>query len=405
MQQSKIYLFNPNHDLALANFDENYMPAANVRQLATDLSLLPAWYAGRDNLVLAPSAYNKTFLSCLKERIPHLPELITEAELNSSDFSFSPWGWNPTIRKKLALLTGKPEHLPTRRELELIRKYSNRLVAVELLRKLNPGSGYCGKSFYLTAKEELQTFVLNHEHCILKAPLSGSGKGLNWCKGEFTYHIEHWCDNILKQQGGVVAEPLYNKVEDFAMQFQVHRNGEVCFCGYSLFQTNISGAYVGNVMASDAYIEEKLATYVPIENLRQLKTQIARELTGVYTDVYSGYLGVDMMICSFPEESYYRIHPCVEINLRMTMGMVARTLYDNYIEPGQTGMYRVDYYASPEELKRETLKLQEAFPAVYSNGRMVKGYFPLVPVTPVSRYHAWVNIALPHSHCHTCLLP
>lgn len=392
MEQRKIYLFNPDHDLALANFDENYMPTSNVRQLAADLALLPAWYAGPSNLVLAPSAYNKTFLAELKENIPNLPELITETELNSSNFSFSPWGWNPAIRKKLALLTSRQEHLPTQPELELIRKHSSRLVAVELLKRLTDDNQYCGESFYLTTKEELQTFVLNHKYCVLKAPLSGSGKGLNWCKGEFTYHIEHWCDNILKQQGGVVAEPLYNKVKDFAMQFQTNPNGEVRFAGYSLFQTNISGAYVGNVVASDVCIEEKLVTYVPLENLNQLKEKIARELTGVYTGAYSGYLGVDMMICSFPNSLYYKIHPCVEVNLRMTMGMVARKLYDNYVYPGQTGMYRVDYFASPEELKRETLRLKEKYPAEYSNGRVLKGYFPLVPVTSASRYHTWMEI-------------
>ena len=58
---------------------------------------------------------------------------------------------------------------------------------------------------------------------MLKAPLSGSGKGLNWCKGIFTTFISGWCARVAASQGGVVGEPIYNKVEDFAMEFYADR--------------------------------------------------------------------------------------------------------------------------------------------------------------------------------------
>ena len=51
------------------------------------------------------------------------------------------------------------------------------------------------------------------ECCLLKAPLSGSGKGLNWCKGIFTPFISGWCTRVAASQGGIIAEPIYNKVE------------------------------------------------------------------------------------------------------------------------------------------------------------------------------------------------
>lgn len=49
---------------------------------------------------------------------------------------------------------------------------------------------------------------------------------------------------------------------------------------------------------------------------------------------YAGYLGVDMMICRFALLPEFRIHPCVEINLRMNMGLVSRMLYDRMYDPG-----------------------------------------------------------------------
>ena len=48
-----------------------------------------------------------------------------------------------------------------------------------------------------------------------------------------------------------------------------------------------------------------------------------------------------MMICRFPENEkpFFRIHPCVEINLRMNMGVVARFLYDRYVRSDSTGRF------------------------------------------------------------------
>ena len=43
----KLYVFNPDADMALGNNEENYMAPATIRRMAEDLALLPIWYAGR----------------------------------------------------------------------------------------------------------------------------------------------------------------------------------------------------------------------------------------------------------------------------------------------------------------------------------------------------------------------
>ena len=58
MAKKTLYLFNPEHDLALASGEINYMPPASARQMATELALLPVWYAEEGSEVLAPSAYH-----------------------------------------------------------------------------------------------------------------------------------------------------------------------------------------------------------------------------------------------------------------------------------------------------------------------------------------------------------
>ncbi len=401
--QNSLYLFNPDHDMALANSDVNYMPPAAARQFAVDMAIFPAWYADEDSNILASSPYNKSFLDQMRLLFPSLPQLITEVEIAEKDYLPVPWGWNPALCKKLSNLGIPQSHLPTAARLNAIRKASHRMLAVELLSKLTVNSYYCGSSVYLTDINELRHFVQNNNPCILKAPLSGSGKGLNWCKGTFTFHIEHWCGNVLKQQGGVVAEPLYNKIIDFAMQFRADADGELTFTGYSLFETNASGAYVGNILTSDASIETRLTRYISVESLEATRQSIIKELNGVFAGVYTGYFGVDMMICKFDDEPRYRLHPCVEINLRMNMGMASRLIYDRYVHPGSTGKLKIEYYSSADELKKETSALKKKYPLSWVDGKICSGYFPLIPVKPDSRYHTWlqINVNFPDQSSHT----
>ena len=56
----KLYLFNPDSDLALANNETNYIAPVSARRMAQDLALLPVWYADPYNAVLAPSAIMQT---------------------------------------------------------------------------------------------------------------------------------------------------------------------------------------------------------------------------------------------------------------------------------------------------------------------------------------------------------
>lgn len=62
-----MHLFNPENDLALANFGINYTPPASAVKIADDLAILPMWYAPEGAKVIAATAQNEQFLSRLKE--------------------------------------------------------------------------------------------------------------------------------------------------------------------------------------------------------------------------------------------------------------------------------------------------------------------------------------------------
>ena len=212
-----LYLFNPDQDLALASGEVNYMPPASARRMAEELALLPVWFADRPCSVLAPSAYNQSFLEEMLDLFPLPASLRTQAEDFSEVRSVVPWGWNPALRKRLLSLGVPDAALPSMEDIGRLRDLSHRLQAVRLLSGLQVDEVFCGESCYLTALADCRAFVESLECCLLKAPLSGSGKGLNWCKGAFTPLIERWCARIIEQQGGVVGEPVYNKVEDLSL--------------------------------------------------------------------------------------------------------------------------------------------------------------------------------------------
>lgn len=91
----KLYVFNPDTDMALANNEENYMAPASACRMAQDLALLPVWYAQPGSAVLAPSAYNADYLQKMKQLFPLSVQLVTEPELpDYAESQIVPWGWN-----------------------------------------------------------------------------------------------------------------------------------------------------------------------------------------------------------------------------------------------------------------------------------------------------------------------
>lgn len=393
MTKKALYIFNPEHDLALASGEANYMAPASARRMASELALLPMWYAEEGSAVLAPSAYNLDYVKKIQELLGLSVDLITEPELAiEQDLDIRPWGWDVALRKRLSVLGVDEVLLPSMGQLNDLREYSHRSKAVALLPELQLNEYFCGESYYLKTPEEWKRFVEGRKECLLKAPLSGSGKGLNWCKGIFTSFISGWCTRVAASQGGVIAEPIYNKVEDFAMEFYSDGAGELTFVGYSLFHTGKSGMYEGNCLLSNEAIRKQLAQYIPLEALMDLENCLKYRLSALVGTVYKGYLGVDMMICRFPENEkpVFRIHPCVEINLRMNMGVIARFLHDRYVRPGSTGRFVIDYHPSEGEALQEHERMSATYPLEIREGRVYSGYLPLVPVHRRSCYRAWI---------------
>ena len=108
-----------------------------------------------------------------------------------------------------------------------------------------------------------------------------------------------------------------------AAEFTCHADGRVTFDGLSIFLTTPGGVYDGNIVASEDYKRDIVARHIPLALLDAV-VEVLADLIGEHVGSHLGAalmplpVGVDMMLTEGG-----RLHPCVEVNWRMTMGMVA----------------------------------------------------------------------------------
>ena len=131
------------------------------------------------------------------------------------------------------------------------------------------------------------------------------------------------------------------------MEFESDGKGEVRYLGLSLFHTQ-NGAYTGNVLATEEEKLEKISRYIPACLLNDIQEKICAILGPLYREKYAGPFGVDMMVVSGEDHRHFLLNPCVEINLRRTMGHVALAL-SKQVPSGY--VMRIDYTENTYKLR------------------------------------------------------
>ena len=290
----QIYIFNPEHDLCIANGDENFVPPRSAVGFA-------------------------------KENVD-LSEHIRRP--NKQRRQIIPWGWNHTLKKRLINEGVDPTTLPSEEELQFIRTHSRREFALDVHSRLSIGDPQVIEPDYriiAASVSEIETFISVNGSAVLKSPLSGSGKGIRFVREGLSESDKGWCRRVIDKQGSVIVERRFEIIKECAMLFECHHEG-IDFIGYSLFESR-NGAYSRNILASNEEIEDILAGDIS----RTTLTAIREELTAILADTlvghYEGFLGVDQMICQTASPVFI---PVSEINLRMTMGLIARNRYDHF---------------------------------------------------------------------------
>ena len=287
-----IYIFNPEHDLCVANGDENFVPPRSAVGFS------------KENIDLSQ----------------HL------RRPNKQHRQVIPWGWNHSLRKRLIKEGVDPASLPSEEELQFIRTHSRREFALDVHSRLSCGnSQVIGADYRIvaTSVNEIEAFISANGSAVLKAPLSGSGKGIRFVREGLSDSDEGWCRKTIEKQGSVIVERRFEVIMECAMLFECHHEG-IDFIGYSLFESR-NGAYSRNILASNEEIEDIITGYISRDTLIAVREGLTSILADTLVGHYEGFLGVDQMICQTASPVFI---PVSEINLRMTMGLIARNQYD-----------------------------------------------------------------------------
>ena len=162
-------IFNPEHDLCIADGREDYIPPASAVEFGEQGRWIERFMGQGEEIV--------------------------------------PWGWNRVLRKRLQQEGIPTDLLPDDSVLDMLRRNSRRELAVELLGRLY-GMEACASSrsricrmltpdYRVVAGSlvEIKEFLEEKRRVVLKAPLSGSGKGIRFVTGELTESDCGWCRN------------------------------------------------------------------------------------------------------------------------------------------------------------------------------------------------------------------
>ena len=343
----KLLVFNPEHDLALAANLSNFTAPHAGRQLRADLGFIPAIWAAANDFVLVENVEDaeRRFL-----RLTRRPfgRFIGKEQICKHHFSaVDVWGWDLAIRAYLLRWGVDAGIMPTVTQIDAIRQLSHRRYAMQLLERLQM-SGAIGSSCETDQMSDITGRLDSGEHLVVKAPWSSSGRGVRFMDGDMNIYDSGWLRHIIEKQGSVMVEPYYNKVKDFGMEFVSDGNGTVRYVGLSLFQTS-NGAYTGNILASEEEKETAISHYIPIDLLKAVQQKICIEMGALLKDRYTGAFGIDMMVIRRDDGDGFLLHPCVEINLRRTMGHVAISLTE--LCSGLPKLMKIEYNANIYKIK------------------------------------------------------
>lgn len=362
--------FNPQNDLALAADVRRFTPPANASRLAIAGQLLPIWYGAVGDRVLVSAPVNWEWLSEVKDLFG-LSLDIYQGDAMCVE-RCEPWGWSLDACSRFADVGVDSDILPSCLKLKEHRLFSHRRTSAELMTRLRelhlfnlpPTPVECR-----TVSECMDAIDRFEGIAFAKLPFSSTGRGVFDLRGLSRRQIVMRVEAMLRRQHSVMIEKGLEKIKDFAMLFRLEA-GKVGFIGYSAFEAVNGTAYAGNLIMPDDEIRNVwLGRHVDSAQLKRLELILPEILTELVGGSLSGYFGVDMML--YADRGKISIDPCVEINLRMTMGVVAHILGARYINCGTKGRLSVAYNRTNPLVK-----------AKISDGKLVEGEISLIEPNP-----------------------
>ena len=286
--------------MALAADAEEYWPPKGIQRMETELAGLPVLWAEPDDPVVV-------------------------------------WGWSRALRNRLRRMGVSELYLPSDEKLAMLRAFSSREFCVDYssgfyahpqLKMVKPWLVE-NRMFFCHAIDELERAGVRYPY-IVKSAWSSSGKGNVIVRDEEDAGKRHDRIRSIIGLNGASVDVFYNKVLDFAMEFRVMAD-RVEYLGLSVFEAAADGKYGCNYVASQDKLARMIAETGVLDGVLDCVRAVHAELLAdCLRGKYEGVVGVDMMVVRETDCEGVRVHPCVELNLRMNMGVVALKVYEKF---------------------------------------------------------------------------
>lgn len=327
-----LHIYNIETDFALAAKSDFYTPPASVTRLRAEQALFPANFAREGDAIMLLDQLQP-------DAIPALPYFETAVRknillidrygrvLNGDDghdgkylrdkgaaFKARPWGWNRVIRRILAKALPNLNGMPSDAEMLAIENLSHRRTTIPFLRMMNGFDVPLPQEFFNV--DEAMRFADCHKDVFFKAPWSSSGRGVIRSTHMTSDQLSRWIRGYIGRQGSVTGEIAWPVALDFATEWEC-REGRAEFVGWSVFNASNQGRYMGNHIVSQKELQNEIASAVNVDTSEIILLQ-KQALETLIAPRYSGPLGIDCL--ATPEG---KVNPCVEINMRTTMGHAA----------------------------------------------------------------------------------
>jgi hypothetical protein len=407
LKKPDLYHFNPTCEYAVANGNPSWQPNQLLQKMEDDLETLPLFFAKVEDYLLLKNNPSDEYLHSLRKLGITVPNFITQknAFVDNKFLSLPlnkliPWGWSPVVHKLFSPLKSncsrnfldspvsnwKPEHknLFSKGFARSIQKIitseypTERFLSDKLLTQI------------CTSREEIEILLNRWGKLMVKAPWSSSGRGLQAIT-KSPIHQKVWEKllGFVNEQGYVIVEPFLNKVLDLGFLFEL-KNGKISYLGTSNFSTNKKGQYQGNYLNGlpDNLNKEiiSFAKFIPGKIIQPLiKTIEASDLA----KYYEGNFGIDTLIF-LDENSELKINPCLEINVRQSMGLLSLNL-EKLILPREKGMFKIFYQPGLSFFQFKS-EMEKKYPLLISGNQIKSGFFALSESTKNTSFGAYLLV-------------
>jgi hypothetical protein len=406
--KSRLFLFNPTNEMAIANGEVSYMPPRHLSHFEKDMAALP-WLLGTENDFIVVGQQEGNSIRHLESFNWDLPALISSPEeipaTAQQNLWFSPWGWSPAVyrhfRPFLPLAHPRWDSHPFAVWHKKLADTLSRDTGYQLLKAISRIKAVNSDQYPLISLPEMPMEVHNEENLpdilrqltpplIVKTPFSASGRGLFRIRNrEDAPEKSQWVKGMLKRQGKIYVEKMLNKIQDVSFQFYMSKE-EITFLGHNFFYAEVSGQFAGCAIgkpenSSPLFSDQQRITEAIAQASQLLQKGLEQtELNKQYT----GPAGIDGIF--FEEDGTLKLQPCLEINLRYNMGY-ANVLFKRKMHPDARGTWKTGIFKTGE-WKQFCKNEIKKHPVQMLDGKPVKGFIPFVDPESNKLFGAWLHV-------------